>query len=217
MSLIDYTSSAFYSEDDDQQDGYDAEYSDSLKDFDHSYDPEYSDSLKDFDHSHDDDQISEHREDIDEYASFLTDYEKYQYDQVRWHGIPNSRKYDIVKKDTVKRKAKGKTERKNQEKKSKEDTSARSTGRKKHGKPKPHPRSSKRSKSKSAVPLEQAVEIPKGGQINFDASGGLWYSHKIGDVYLSGKSKRPSFLRDLLTQTRTINIPSLDPCWSESK
>ena len=180
-------SSAFHSEDEYQQDSYYADDSDSLKDFDHSYDAEYSDSLKDFDHSYDEDQISDHREDIDEYANFSTDYGKYQYDQVRWNGIPNPRKYTIVKK-----KAKGKREGENQEKETKEDKSARSTRRKKQDKPNPHPSSSKRSKRSSTVPLEQAVEIPKGGQINFDARGGLWYSHKVGDVYLSGKSKGPS-------------------------
>ena len=167
MSFVDYTDSAFPSEDEYLQDGYDADESDSPKDFDPSFD---------------EDKVSDNDGDIDEYANFSTDYENYQDDQSRWNGIQNSRKYIIVKKT-----AKCKVEGENQEKTAKEDISARSTGFEKQDKPKPPPRSSRRSKSKSVVPFEPAVEIPQEGEIHFDARGDLWYSHKKGDVYLSGK------------------------------
>ena len=182
MSLIDYRDLAFSFEDDYQLDGYNAAESDSYEELDFDYD---------------EDDVLSHYEDADEYAVISTDYEKYQLDQKRWDGIANPRKYL-----TVKEKAKGKAKREDQEEISKEDTSACSTGIEK---------SDEEPNNKPVVPSEQAVTIPKGGEIHFDARGNLWYSHKKGCVYLSGKNEKAQLYEGLLTKTRTVNISPLDP------
>ena len=46
-------------------------------------------------HTSDEDNSSDNGSDVDEYANYRTDLEKYEYDQLRWNGIGHSRKYTI--------------------------------------------------------------------------------------------------------------------------
>ena len=92
--------------------------------------------------------------DIDEYASFDTDLEKHQYDQLRWNGISNSRKY-VIKQKSKKTKT----------------------------------TSSKEDKPAKQPQGQQAVDLPKEGEIYFDTAGNLWYTHKNNDIYVSGKHR----------------------------
>ena len=127
----------------------------------------------------DEDEDEDHNVDIDEYTSFNTDLEKYQYDQLRWNSISNPRKYTIAKK-------KGKEEGKAQKKAKarKEDKSQRST------KPKALPKSRRKGKDEASTTSELEVETPKEGEIHFDSSEDLWYSYKKDGIYISGKYRK---------------------------
>ena len=57
-------------------------------------------------HTSDEDDCSNDGTDIDEYANYHTDLEKYQYDQLRWNGIGDSRKYTIDPKHKEERRKK---------------------------------------------------------------------------------------------------------------
>ena len=46
-------------------------------------------------HTSDEDRSSDDGSDVDEYANYHTDLEKWKYDQLRWNGIGHSRKYTI--------------------------------------------------------------------------------------------------------------------------
>ena len=161
MPLITYDDFSFLSEDQCDQDE---------KNF------QEGDPANDLDSNFEEDEVSDHRTNIDEYASFFTDYEKYQYDQLRWNGVPNTRKYTIVKK-----KRKGRGDEESQEKNFEVDESG------KQDKPKALPKPKKRAMKKTDVPLDQVVNIPKEGEIHFDARGNLWVSHNNKNIYVSGK------------------------------
>ncbi len=83
--FIDYTDFTF-SEDEHQQNHDSIDEDSSVENFQHNTDK-------------DEDEVSDHETDIYKYASFFTDYERYQFDQARWNGIPNSRKHTIGKKE----------------------------------------------------------------------------------------------------------------------
>ena len=161
MPLIDYDDFSFMSEDQCDQDE---------KDF------QEDDSENDLDSNSEEDEVPKPRTDIDEYASFFTDYEKYQYDQLRWNGIPNTRKYTIAKK-----KRNGKGEGESQKKRPKVGESG------KQNKSKTLPKPRKRGNNKTDVPLDQAVDIPEEGEIHFDARGNLWISYSKKNIYIAGK------------------------------
>lgn len=163
MPLIDYDNFSFLSEDQCDQD---------KKNF-HEDDP-----ANDLDSNFEEDEVTDHRTDFDEYASFFTDYEKYQYDQLRWNGISNTRKYTIVKD---KRKGRGEGESQKKVSNSEVDKSA------KQDKPKALPKPKKRGMKKTDVPLDQVMDVPKEGEIHFDARGNLWISYNKRNIYVSGK------------------------------
>ena len=157
MSLINYADFAFPSEDEHYQDEHHLDEDDLIE----------TDG--------DEGEISDHSPDSDEYASFFTDYEKFQFDQLRWHGIPNTRKYNIVKK-----KGKGEGEEEEKERRAKED------------KPKAGP---KPRRSKSVVSSVQGV--PDGEGIHFDIGGDLWHTYMKKDIYISGKQEEGFILMEL--------------------
>ena len=110
MSFIDYGDFEYCEDETGQTDGqlY-SKPSIAYQDDDHSYTDQNNDhdseseedgSVRNLNHSSGDDEDYNPNEnlDIDEYADFYTDLAKYQYDQLRWHQIPNPRKYDTGKK-----------------------------------------------------------------------------------------------------------------------
>ena len=111
-------------------------------------------------------EVNHLNDDFDEYASFGTDLEKYQYDQGRWNGIPNPRKYTIAKKKSRKQKTK-----------SPKDDEPGSSKRAKRSKPKAVPKST------------QEEDLPTEGEIHFDTEESLWYTHKNDDIYVTGKHR----------------------------
>lgn len=121
-------------------------------------------------------EVNDSNDDIDEYASFKTDLEKYQYDQGRWSGIPNPRKYVIAQKS---RKRKAKNPKEDQP-----GTSAKPAKRNKPAKPR---KPAKPSKPEAVPKFTQAVDLPKEGEIHFDTEERLWYTYKNVDVYVTGK------------------------------
>ncbi|CAD6563750.1 MAG: hypothetical protein ASARMPREDX12_000046 [Alectoria sarmentosa] len=137
----------------------------------------------------DEDEDEDHNVDIDEYASFNTDLEKYQYDQLRWNNISNPRKYTIAKK-------KGKEEGKAQKKAKarKEDKSQRST------KPEALPKSRRKGKDEASTTSELEVETPKEGEIHFDSSEDLWYSYKKDGIYISERATFHHWIRANLSR-----------------
>ena len=161
MSLINYADFAFSSEDEHHQD---------------EHHPDEDDL---FETDCDDGEISDHGPDSDEYASFFTDYEKFQFDQLRWHGIPNTRKYNIVRKKG-KGKGEGEQEGKGKERRAKED------------KPKAGP---KPRRGKSVVSSVQGVPEEEG--IHFDIAGDLWFTHKKEEIHISGKQEEGLILMEL--------------------
>lgn len=137
----------------------------------------YQDSLAmEFDQLSDDESLND-KPDVDEYASFATDYERHQYDQLQWGGISNLRKYPIAKKNS-KESQKARTK--------KENESLRGTKPEAQDKVRALPKLKKESKTKEEAPGE-AVETPKEGEIHFDNRGALWYTYKHNDIYLTGK------------------------------
>lgn len=120
-------------------------------------------------------------DDVDKYASFNTDLEKYQYDQLQWNGIPNLRKYTIAQKND-----KGETKGPKR-KGSKEDEPETTVKRRKRSKSKSLPRSTSEDMIGVKAPGEPTVNIPKEGKIHFDTKEDLWYTYKKIDIYISGK------------------------------
>ena len=151
MSPIDYTDFTF-SDDEHEQNPDSPDEDHLLQNSEHNTDE-------------DEDEVPDHDTDIDEYASFYTDSERYRFDQLRWNGIPNSRKHIIGKK----------------EKEVKPAPDARQS------KLEAPPKASRKRRGKKQDPLDDAVKIAREGEIHFDNKGALWYSHKHNNVYLSGK------------------------------
>lgn len=135
-------------------------------------DEQKSSSDEDEDHNTDDDS------DMDEYASFDTEVERYQYDQVRYQGIPNQRKYQIAKKTN-----KGEDQKKIKAGKQDKPQSTRKSA--KQDKPKALPKSRKEQESQ----VEKPVEVSQAGEIRFDCEDNLWYTYHKGNdrIYISGK------------------------------
>lgn len=112
MSTVTYGDFVFSSEDEDQHAsaGFGPEEDDSDQASVHM-----SDEDEDEDESENENENSSNIIDVDEYASFNTDLEKYQYDQLKWNGAQNLRKYKIVK-NQKKPKAPPKSKRKSKSK-----------------------------------------------------------------------------------------------------
>lgn len=137
-------------------------------------DEEYS--LRDFDEESDESESLDHSTDFDEYASFCTDYEKYQYDQVQWGGTSKTRDYRIAKKL---RKDKGEVQ--DQANSANVDNSKNQDGSKALSKRR------KRGKNQPEVPCDETEDIVIEDGIYFDDNGNLWYTHWIRGLFLSGK------------------------------
>lgn len=139
------------------------------------------DLFRSSDHGSDDGSHSDDSLDHDEYANFATDLEKYRYDQARWQGIGNVRKYHIAKKKDKgehqsKRKDDGNEKAKLATKPSNQDS------------PNTLPESRKKEKRDVEVPTQEpTVQIPKEGEIHFDSRGDMWYSYQKDGIYISGK------------------------------
>ena len=130
----------------------------------------------------DEDQVAQLNEDIDEYSSFLTDHEKWSFDQQRWDGIPNFRTYQ------AKKEAKGR--KRGHQRKTKAEKEVKSVGNTKPSngdKPKATLNPKAKTSTKKEQPTEQAVQIATDGEIHFDVEGNLWYSYKKNGVYLAGE------------------------------
>ena len=69
-------------------------------------DGDEEDSIMGSHHTSDEVNSSNDGTDIDEYASFNTDLEKYQYDQLRWNGTEQGRKYKRAPKHKEERQKK---------------------------------------------------------------------------------------------------------------
>ena len=140
-------------------------------------------------HESDEGDDSNSNPDIDEYDSFNTDLEKYQYDQAKWDGMQNVRKYHIVKK---KNKAEGTKQTKAKNKDKPQQDTEHTTKRAKQGKPKALPKSKGKRKSKAEAPLAPAADNQIDGEIHFDARENLWYSYKKDGIYISGQYRESS-------------------------
>lgn len=204
MSEIGYGDYAFSSEEDVQQ----VEEQEHMTDSGYQQDNDDLDedgSTRDPDQTSDEDDSSNDGTDIDEYASFSTDYEKYQYDQVRWAGISNPRKYGVASK---KDRGEGEGQKK----------SKRTTKPEKQDKPKPPAKSRRKITSKAETPLEPVVTIPKEGEIHFDSRENLWYSYKKQGIFVSGKRRENIVSQErVLTKVRTGNVSPLDQGRSKSR
>lgn len=164
---------------------------------------EDQDEDQDADQDEDQDEDEDQDADDDEYASFFTDYERYQYDQLKWNGIQNPRKYTIAKKkeesgDQKKARA---TKPEKQDKpealpKYRRNGKSKIEKSKKQDRPKALLKSRRKGKSKIEAPAEPAVEIPKEGEIHFDNRGNLWYSYKKNEIYVSGKHGEDHVFRE---------------------
>ena len=135
--FIDYTDFTF-SEDVHQQDHDSLDEDNSIQNFQHNTDE-------------DEDEVSDHETDIYKYASFFTEYERYQFDQLRWNGIPNSRKHIIGKKEKEVKPAPNAPQSKLEAR----------------------PKASGKRRSKKQEPRDDAVKIARGGEIHFDNKGAL--------------------------------------------
>ena len=134
----------------------------------------------------------DHNTDINEYASVSTDLEKYNYDQMRWHGIPNLRKYCLSKQSD-----KGEGKRQKTDTPKKDEKSEVTVKPVTQDKPKALPTSGRKSKSQDEAPLGPAQEIPKDGEIHFDTRENMWYTYKKNDIYISGKYREGHVSRTL--------------------
>ena len=138
--------------------------------------------------------------DVDEYAAFATDLEKYNYDLRKWNDIQNTRKYV-----TKKKKNKGEDERK-QEHDVEEGT-------KRPGKSRKLPN----SLEEETPTQDPTVQNPEEEGIDFDATGNMWYSYHKDSVFICGKYREDRKFRIiLLIKIRTRYISSLDSCSPES-
>lgn len=133
-------------------------------------------SLRGFEEESEEGESLDDSTDIDEYASFFTDYEKYQFDQARWGGTSNTRKSHIAKKQR-----KDNEEVQDQENSAQTDTSKDQDGSKTLSKPR------RRGKNQPDVPSDETEIVIIEEGIHFDASGNLWYTHWIGSLFLCGK------------------------------
>ncbi len=143
--FIDYTDFTF-PEDEHQQNHDSLDEDSSVQNFQHNTDE-------------DEDEVSDHETDIYKYTSFFTDHERYQFDQARWNGIPNSRKHTIAKKEE-------KVE------------SVSDFNFAKQSKLEARPKASREGRSKKQEPVDDAVKTAREGEIHFDNKGAIWYSHK---------------------------------------
>ena len=113
--------------------------------------------------------------DGDEYASCITDFERYLYDQQRWGAITNTRKYtstirqrkSIGGDESQKNKAK-------QDNRKMQDLSKAEIG----------PRGNTENRSDA---LPDQIDISEEGETYYDARGDLWYTHKRNNIPISGK------------------------------
>ena len=127
-------------------------------------------------HTSDEDDSSDDGSEVDEYANYHTDLEKYQYDQLRWNGIGNSRKYTIDPRHKEERRMKYKAMK---EQKAKTII-----------KPEEQGKSNARSNAKregKKKPVATAAEAPADGEIHFDTLENLWYTYHKAGVPVSGK------------------------------
>ena len=163
MSQINYDDFQFSSEDDNHKD-------------EHSIDEE-STCME----LEEDDEIGPQNVDIDEYLSFSTDLEKHTCDQLRWDGISNTRRYDIAKRNT---KTKQEGEGQLQSGAEEAEKPARNSIPDKQALTKLKNKRKFKGEDSSDEETEEDLQL---GEIHFDVSGDLWYTHQEGGVYLSGK------------------------------
>ena len=120
-------------------------------------------------------ELQDQGTDGDEYASCITDFERYLYDQQRWGAITNTRKYTSTIRQ---RKSKGGDEsQKNKAKQDNpnmEDLSKAEIG----------PRGNTKNRSDT---LPDQIDISEEGETYYDAGGDLWYTHKRNNIPISGK------------------------------
>lgn len=132
--------------------------------------------MRDFDEESDESESLNHSIDIDEYASFSTDYEKYQYDLLRWGGTSNTGNHHIAKKL---RKDEGEVQ--DHANSAKVDNSKDQDGSKALS------RSRRKGKKQPDVVCDESEDVIIEEGIYFDDKGDLWYTHWIGSLFLSGK------------------------------
>lgn len=163
MSSFDYNEFAFSSDDENLQ---------------IDYENDEDDLVEDPNHHSNKDEPEHHLTEIDEYAIFETDEEKYRHDQQQWNGMPNPRKYTIRSKPA---KGKGEAGSQRQAENKKKDKAQDVKPRK------------KRTSKKEASP-DESVAIPEEGEISFDGIGNLWYTHKKDNIFLSGNQTRRPYV-----------------------
>ena len=147
--------------------------------------------------------------DVDEYAAFEIDSEKYMYDLEKWNGIQNARKYVLKKKkdegeDHRKRKHNGEEEAKRPSKSRKLEQLnplAQSSDNGEH---------EEEASTQDSTVQNEEEEVEK---IDFDMAGNMWFSYHKDGIFISGKyreDRKPKSI--LLTYIRTCHISSLDSC-----
>ena len=124
--------------------------------------------------SHEDDDS-----DVDEYAGYHTDLEKYQYDQLRWKGIEHSRSYTIDPKHNEKRRMQAKAR--------KEEKAGMIMKPEEQGKSKARSKAKRKGNKKVKSPVATAADVLADGEIHFDALDNLWYTYHKGGIPVSGE------------------------------
>ena len=146
---------------------------------DDEFDGDEEDTVMRSHHTSDEDDSSDDGSEVDEYAKYHTDLAKYQYDQLRWNGIGNSRKYTIDRRHQEERRMKSKAMK---------EEKARAII-----KPEEQDKSNARSKAKREArkkvkaPVTTTAEVPADGEIHFDTLDNLWYTYHKAGVSVSGK------------------------------
>lgn len=145
--------------------------------------------------------------DVDEYAAFETDLEKYMYDLEKWNGIHNTRKYI-----TKKKKNEGEDQRKR--KYDGEEEAKRPAKSRKLGQLNSLAQTSEHGEHEEEVPMQEpTVPVSKEGEIQFDMAGNLWYEYHKDGIFIAGKYREDRKSKNiLLTQIRTRHISPLDSC-----
>ena len=128
--------------------------------------------------------------DFDEYALFNNDAEKLRYDKKKWNGIQNTRKYVSKKKkegeDQRKRKYDG------------EEEAKRPAKSRKVGQLNSLAQSSESGEDEEEAPTQEpTVPIPEEEKIDFDMLGNMWYSYHKDGIFLSGKYREDSKLKNI--------------------
>ena len=130
-------------------------------------------------HTSDEDDSSDDGSDVDEYANYNTDLEKYQYDQLRWNAIHHSRKYTIDPRHKEERRMKAKAQ--------KEEKARKIIKSEEQAKSEASPKAKREGRKKVKAPVATAAEVSVDGEIHFDTLENLWYTYRKGGIPVSGK------------------------------